>query len=118
MLATKAVRQRYQASPELLRLLDEFRRMVNICVMIGIEQNISSLKTLASRTYPRLSRDVLGYYRLGAISAATGIIHNYRKAKNKNPLTRVPCARKLVLSIWYGFKIQNGHLRLPPKPGE
>ena len=116
MLATKAVRQRYQASPELLRLLDEFRRMVNICVMIGIEQNISSLKTLASRTYPRLSRDVLGYYRLGAISAATGIIHNYRKAKNKNPLTRVPCARKLVLSIWYGFKIQNGHLRLPLKP--
>src|SRR5207244_11692691 len=68
LLATKAVRQKYQASPELLKLLDEFRRMVNVCVMIGIEQNISSLKALASRTYPCLSRDILAYYRLGAIS--------------------------------------------------
>jgi len=32
LLATKAVRQKYQASPELLKLLDEFRRMVNVCV--------------------------------------------------------------------------------------
>jgi putative transposase len=88
LLATKAVRQRYHASPDLLRLLDEFRRMVNVCVMMGIEQNISSLKTLASRTYPSLSRDILSYYRLGAISTATGIIHNYRKAKNKSPLTK------------------------------
>ncbi|TMI48464.1 hypothetical protein E6H20_09535 [Candidatus Bathyarchaeota archaeon] len=23
-----------------------------------------------------------------------------------------------MLSIWYGFKIQNGHLRLPLKPGQ
>src|SRR2546421_6160073 len=64
LLATKAVRQKYQASPELLKLLDEFRRMVNVCVMIGIEQNISSLKALASRTYPCLSRDILGYKTL------------------------------------------------------
>ena len=64
LLATKAVRQKYQASPELLKLLDEFRRMVNVCVMIGIKQNISSLKALASRTYPCLSRDILGYKTL------------------------------------------------------
>jgi len=118
LLATKAVRQKYQASPELLKLLDEFRRMVNVCVMIGIEQNISSLKALASRTYPCLSRDILAYYRLGAISAATGIIHNHRKANKKSPRTKLPCAKKLMLSIWYGFKIQNGHLRLPLKPRE
>jgi len=68
--------------------------MVNVCVMIGIEQNISSLKALASRTYPCLSRDILAYYRLGAISAATGIIHNHRKANKKSPRTKLPCAKK------------------------
>jgi len=116
LLATKAVRQKYQASSDLLQLLDKFRCMVNICVTIGIEQNISSLKTLASRAHPCLSRDILGYYRLGAIGAATGILRNYRKAKKKNPRTRLPYARKLMLNMWCGFKLQNYVLRLPVKP--
>jgi hypothetical protein len=47
MLAVKVIRQKHQASADLLRLLDEFRRMVNICIAVGIEENVSSLKTLS-----------------------------------------------------------------------
>ncbi|OLB70620.1 hypothetical protein AUI06_06100 [archaeon 13_2_20CM_2_52_21] len=43
MLAFKAVKQRHQASDQLRQLLDEFRRMVNFCIIVGIDQNISSL---------------------------------------------------------------------------
>ena len=116
VFALKTVRQKHEVSPELLRLLDEFRRMVNVCIAVGIEENVSSLKTLSLRSYHRLSRDMPSYYRLCAISKATGILHNHRKAKKKNPRTRFPCARKLMLTTCYGFKIQNGLLRLPVRP--
>lgn len=117
MLALKAVRQRHQASDQLLLLLDEFRRMVNFCIIVGIEQNISSLMTLTPKTYPRLTKNMLGYYRVCAISVATRILKTYRNAKRKNPFTAFPQARKLMLTTCYGFKIEDGFLRLPVKPG-
>jgi len=110
------VRQKHQTPANLLWLLDEFRCMVNVCIAIGIEENVSSLKTLSLRSYHRLSRDNLSYYRLCAISAATGILRNYRKAKRKNPRTRVPYAKKLMLTTCYGFEITDDLLRLPVKP--
>ena len=116
MLAVKTVRQKHQVSPELLRLLDDFRRMVNVCIAVGIEENVSSLKALSLRSYHRLSRNMLGYYRLGAISTATGILRNHRKANKKNPRTKLPYARKLMLTTCYGFKIKDGFLRFPVKP--
>ena len=112
----KSVRQKHEASADLLQLLNEFRRMMNVCIAVGIEENVSSLKTLSLKSYHRLSCGILGYYRLCAISTATGILRNYRKTKKKNPRTRFPYARKLMLTTCYGFKIQNGLLRLPVRP--
>ena len=57
VLAVKTIRQKHQVSPELLRLLDEFRRMVNVCIAVGIEENVSSLKTLSLRSYHRRSSE-------------------------------------------------------------
>src|SRR5439155_23888587 len=108
VLAVKSVRQRQRALADLLRLLGEFIRMVNVFIAFGIEENVSSLKTLSSKSYRRLSHDILSYYRLCTISTDTGILRNHRKAKKKNPWTRLPCARKLMLTTCYGFKIQNG----------
>ena len=116
VLAVKSVRQKHRASIELLRLLDQFRRMVNVCIAVGIEENVSSLKTLSSKSYHRLSRDMLGYYRLGAIGTATVILHNYRRAKKKNPRTVIPYAWRLMLTTCYGFKVRDGLLKLPVKP--
>src|SRR5439155_8970519 len=115
-IAMRSVIKKHQASLELLWLLDHVRRMVNVCVELGIQENLSSRMTLSLASYHRLSREMLGYYRLGAISKATVILHNHRKAKKKNPRTRTPYARKLVLTTCYGFKIKDGLLRLPVKP--
>jgi len=114
--AIKTVRQKLQPSGELIQLLDEFRRMVNVCIMIGNEHDVSSRRTLSPLAYPRLSREMLGYYRLGAISIAASILHNYRKARKKRALTRFPYAKKLMLTSCCGFKIVNDLLRLPVRP--
>ena len=60
----------------------------------------------------------MSYYKLCAISKATGVLRNYRKAKNKNPETREPHARRPQLTTCYGFKIRAkaGVLLLPFKP--
>src|SRR6266545_1905867 len=84
MLAMKAVRQRNNASGELLNLFDEFRRTVNICVAIGLKERVSSLKALSSRAYPHLDKNFLGYYRVCAISTAAGILRNYRRTHRAN----------------------------------
>jgi putative transposase len=55
----------------------------------------------------------MSYYKLCAISAATGVLRNHRKTKRKNPRTKEPYARKLRLTTCYGFKIQDGKLLLP-----
>ena len=47
------------------------------------------------------------------ISAATGILRNYRKAKRKNPYVKEPYARRPRLTTCYGFKIRDGELSLP-----
>ncbi|TMI06880.1 hypothetical protein E6H34_09580 [Candidatus Bathyarchaeota archaeon] len=84
VLAVKTVRQKHPVSPELLRLLDEFRRMVNVRIAVGIEENVSSLKTLSMKSYHRLSRDMLSYYRLCAISKTTVIL------QLEKPRRRIP----------------------------
>jgi hypothetical protein len=72
VLAIKAVKQRHQASDQLLLLLDEFRRMVNFCITVGIEQNISSLMAVTPKTFPRLTKNMLGY-RFAQIGKAATI---------------------------------------------
>jgi putative transposase len=116
MLALRAVRQKHKASRQLLVLMDEFRRMVNICITIGVEQNISSLRKLSSNAYHLLSSESLGYYRLCAISSSIGILRNYRRAKNRNRNAAFPYASRLRLTTCYGFKVQGGVLKLPLKP--
>jgi hypothetical protein len=62
--------------------------MMNRCIRVGLEKNVSSLKALSLRAYPQLSSyDVMSYYKLCAISAAAGVLRNYRKARRKNPST-------------------------------
>ncbi len=117
MRAIKSVAQTYTVSEDLLRLLDGFRMMVNACVDIGLITGVTSLKSLSVVAYPRLaSFNIPSYYKLCAISHATGILRNYRKSLRRNPKTRRPYSRRLTLRTCYGFKIIHGALRLPIKP--
>jgi putative transposase len=93
--------------------------MLNDCIRIGLAENVTSLKSLSLKAYRQLSGyDVASYYKLCAISAATGILRNYRKAKRKNPCVREPYARRLRLTTCYGFKVRDGELSLPIRARE
>jgi putative transposase len=60
----------------------------------------------------------LSYYKLCAVSAATGILGNYRKAKRKGATLKEPYAKQPRVTTCYGFKIQDGRLLLPIRAGE
>lgn len=113
MQVVKVVKQNYNPSYELLSLLDDFRKMVNDCVRIGLAENATSMKTLSLKAYHQLSRfDAPTQYRLTAISQAAGILRNYRKTLRKRPDAKKPYATKLMLIDCYYFKIVNGILKL------
>jgi len=119
MQAVKAVKQSYVPSPELVVLLDEFRKMVNDCIRVGLAENVTSMKALSRKAYHELAGyDVPTYYRLTAISKAAGILRNYRHALRKYPRAKRPYATKLMLTDCYGFRITDGKLRLPIRARE
>ena len=112
--AVRAVRQDYRSSDDLLVLLDEFRKMVNDCIRIGLAENVTSMRNLSLKAYHQLERyKVPTHYRLTAISKAAGILRNYRKTLRKTPRTKTPYASKLMLTDCYSLKILNNQLRLP-----
>lgn len=100
----------------MLWLLEQFRLMLNDCIRIGLAENATSLKSLSLMAYGQLKgHEVPSYYKLCAISRATGILRNYRKAKRKGRRVREPHARQLQLVTCYGLKIRDGTLALPFK---
>ncbi len=116
MLAVKVAKQNYIATPEVLVLLEEFRKMVNDGIRIGLVENVTSLFALTKKTYHQLVRyDVSTCYRLTAIGKATGILKNYRKTLRKHPNAKKPYASKIMLTDCYAFRIAEGKLRLPTK---
>jgi len=119
MEAIKAAKQGYVSPPRLLTLLDDFRRMVNDCIRIGLSVNVTSMKALSKKSYHELARyKVATYYRLTAVSKAAGILRNYKHALRRNVKARKPYAAKLMLTDCYGFRIVGGKIRLPIRARE
>jgi putative transposase len=119
MRAVKAVQQHYTPGPEILQMLEQFRQMLNNCIRIGLAENTTSLKSLSIKAYSQLADyQVPSYYKLCAISGATGILRNYRKAKRKGRQVNEPYARRLQLTTCYGFKVIDGCLLVPFKPNQ
>jgi putative transposase len=74
MWAIKTVQQHYTPGCEMLGMLDEFRQMMNACIHVGLVENVTSLKVLSLKAYKQLAiYDAMSYYKLCAISSATGI---------------------------------------------
>lgn len=122
MLAVKCVTQRYLPTPGLLSLLDNFRSMVNECIRVALNGNgnpITSVKALSLRSYHSLNAfDVAVCYRLTAISAAAGLVKNYRKSLKTNPKTQKPHVKRKLCIDCYSFKIEGDTLRLTTRPRE
>jgi len=88
--------------------------MVNDCIKIGLENNVSTMKKLCSLAYKQLaSYDIISYYKLCAISHAAGILANRKKSIKRNMQPRQPYATKPLLISCYGFKIVDGKLKVP-----
>jgi putative transposase len=117
VLAIKTVQQFYSPDQNILRLLEQFRQMMNHCIQIGIAENVSGLKALSLKAYKQLAEyDVISYYKLCAISAAAGVLRNHRKTVRRTGKAGSPYVRRLRLTTCYGFKVQDGCLLLPHRP--
>ncbi|HEV2119013.1 MAG TPA: transposase [Candidatus Bathyarchaeia archaeon] len=114
MLAVKSVKQRYRPSPRVNELLEIFRCMVNDSIRIGLEKDASSLKRLSFFTYTSLKRySSPSIYRLTAMSKAAGILASRKKSTRRGYPTKTPYMSRRALISCYGFKIEDGYLRIP-----
>lgn len=91
MESTLVITQQYR-SAELSNLMEAFRWMINESIRIGIERNLSSLKSLNGNLYHYLSDNMrfLKLYVARAIVVAKSKLRDFRKARKKNPDVRIP----------------------------
>jgi putative transposase len=120
MQAFKTVQIPYEPTGTVINLLETFRNMVNYCVDVGLEKNVSSRFRLQDEVYHHLGEYGLHtWYGLSAIEAATAILKNYRKAKRRCRYVRAPHASKLMAKLGnQGYRVVDGKLRIPIKPKE
>jgi len=117
MLARKAIKQNYRPNQELEGVFDAFRDMVNHCIQVGLEKEITSRFKLSNEVYGELHNGLHTWYILSAVEKAAAILKNYRKSMRKNPHTKRPHVSKPFLSIGnQAYTIVDGRLRLPIKP--
>ena len=113
----KSVRQPYSPPNELLLQMENFRQIVNDCIRIGLEANVSSMKRLCSLSYRQLRKrhqpnNLPSHYYLTAISKAAGILASRKKSIKRGIPTKEPYLKKPLLVSCYSFKIsENGTLR-------
>lgn len=105
--ARKSIKQNYQLqSTELKNLMTTFRYMVNHCIRIGKENNCSTLKRLSILSYHELVEyHIPSYYKLCAISKATGILSSMKKSIKRGIIVKSPYMKKDMLVSCYSFKI-------------
>ncbi len=115
LLARKSVTQSYSPSKAVLSLMQDFRRMTNDCIRIGLLHDVSNMKKLCSLTYRELGRNnnVLSYYKLCANSKASGILASRNKSIKRGFKTKNPYVKKPILVSCYYFRIVDGKLRFP-----
>lgn len=114
IIAIKSVKQPYCPTIELLQLMETFRCMVNECIKLGLENNVSTLKSMTRFCYPVLAKyDIISYYKLHAISKAAGILANRKQSLKRGFATKTPYVTRASLISSYGFKIVDGVLKVP-----
>jgi len=119
VLAVKSVWQNYVSSSDVLMLMDLFRKMVNESLRIGLANDVSSLRRLSLLAYNQLAQyDSPSYYKLCAISRAAGILVARKKSIRRGFTTRTPYSFRQHLVSCYGFKIENGYVRIPVSRGK
>lgn len=94
--------------------METFRQMVNECIRIGLENNISTLKRLSSLHYKDLQKyDIQSKYKLTAMSQACGRLSQMKRSIREGRMSKSPYIDKPFLVSCYGFKINGQLLSIP-----
>jgi putative transposase len=110
----KSVKQGFTPDKSILEMMELFRHMVNHCIKIGLENDVTSLKRLSTIAYHELLQyDILSYYKIHAISRAAGILSNRKQSIKRGITTKNPHLRRCILVSSYGFKIENKIFKVP-----
>ena len=114
-IAIQCVKQQYNITdPKVHNFLDTFRHMVNHCIRIGLANDCSTMKRLCLLSYHELEQYIIpSYYKLCAISKASGILASRKKSIKRGYTTKNPYVRKPLLVSCYGFKYRDGILKIP-----
>jgi putative transposase len=112
----KSVKQSYSPAPEVVKLMEAFRQMVNNCLRKGLGEDASTLKRLSKLCYHDLKSnypEMPSYYYLTAISKAAGFLASRKKSIKRGVKTKEPYLRKPILVSCYGLRIEDGCLLFP-----
>lgn len=95
-------------------MMETFRQMVNECIRVGLENNISNLKRLSSLHYKDLQRyQIQSKYKLTAMSQACGRLYQMKRSIKEGKAPKSPYISKPFLVSCYGFKINGTLLSIP-----
>ncbi|MDE1766305.1 MAG: transposase [Thaumarchaeota archaeon] len=95
-------------------MMNTFREMVNHCIRIGLESNVSTLRRFSSTFYHELDcYHIQSKYKLTAISQACGRLSQMKRSIKKGNRSRSPFVRRPFLVSCYGFKINGMMLSFP-----
>ena len=113
-MAIKSIKQNYTFSEDITSLMNIFKEMVNFCIKIGLQENISTLKRFSSLHYKDLSQfDIPSKYKLTAMSQAMGRLAQRKRDMGKGRFTKSPFVLKPYLVSCYDFKITAMFLSFP-----
>ncbi len=88
--------------------------MVNECIRIGLDNNISTLKKFSSNHYHDLKKyDIQSRYKLTAMSQACGRLAQMKRSIKEGMIPKSPYVQKPYLVSCYGFKINGMLLSIP-----
>ena len=87
-------------------MMQTFQEIVNFCIKIGIEENITTLKKFSSLHYKDLQCfNIQSKYKLTAMSQAMGRLAQRKKDIKKGRIPKEPFVKRPYLVSCYGLKI-------------
>lgn len=114
MYAYKAAKQNYTPSPIIKELMEKFRSAVNISVGVAMEKNLTSRNSVSKEAYHLLTDlNMPSYYYPEAINKAVALVKTYKRNIRKGRKATAPRMNRLILSTYYGFKMQDGNILIP-----
>lgn len=95
-------------------MMETFRQMVNHCIRLGLENNVTTLKKFSSLFYHELDYyQIQSKYKLTAMSQACGRLSQMKRTLKKGIVPRSPYVKRPYLVSCYGFKINGALLSIP-----